>query len=206
MRPAGQSRSWKHRRSRRPELTRCPPGGVPPRRRRRMLTRRAAGTDARGSSTRADRPAARRCRMDGAGRAHRRPARGAGGHAARVRAEPRLRHRRLPVLYVDGKACGVIEAKKQSATLTAVEAQSARYAPGLPCAQAAALWRGRRGGRLPRLCRPVTSANEPARREFDHRRRVARRPNLAPAVLRLRGRDRRVTARVCRGSTAREAG
>lgn len=36
------------------------------------------------------------------------------------------------LLYVDGKACGVIEAKKQGATLTGVEAQSARYALGLP--------------------------------------------------------------------------
>ncbi len=36
------------------------------------------------------------------------------------------------LLYVDGKACGVIEAKKQGATLTGVEIQSARYAQGLP--------------------------------------------------------------------------
>ncbi|MBE2241506.1 MAG: DEAD/DEAH box helicase family protein, partial [Burkholderiaceae bacterium] len=36
------------------------------------------------------------------------------------------------LLYVDAKACGVIEAKKQGATLTGVEAQSARYAQGLP--------------------------------------------------------------------------
>ncbi|MCU0814871.1 MAG: type I restriction endonuclease, partial [Burkholderiaceae bacterium] len=36
------------------------------------------------------------------------------------------------LLYVDGKACGVIEAKKRGATLTGVEAQSARYAQGLP--------------------------------------------------------------------------
>jgi type I restriction enzyme R subunit len=36
------------------------------------------------------------------------------------------------LLYVDGKAAGVIEAKKQGATLTGVEAQSARYAQGLP--------------------------------------------------------------------------
>ena len=32
------------------------------------------------------------------------------------------------LLYVDGRACGVIEAKKAGATLTGVEAQSARYA------------------------------------------------------------------------------
>lgn len=36
------------------------------------------------------------------------------------------------MLYVDGRACGVIEAKKQGATLTGVEAQSGRYAQGLP--------------------------------------------------------------------------
>lgn len=35
------------------------------------------------------------------------------------------------LLYVDGKAAGVIEAKKQGATLTGVETQSARYAKGL---------------------------------------------------------------------------
>ena len=43
------------------------------------------------------------------------------------------------LLYVDGKACGVIEAKKQGATLTGVEAQSGRYAQGLPAALPA--WR-----------------------------------------------------------------
>ncbi len=36
------------------------------------------------------------------------------------------------LLYVDGKACGVIEAKKKGATLTGVEVQSARYSQGLP--------------------------------------------------------------------------
>jgi len=36
------------------------------------------------------------------------------------------------LLYVDGKVCGVIEAKKEGATLTGVEAQSSRYAQGLP--------------------------------------------------------------------------
>ena len=36
------------------------------------------------------------------------------------------------LLYVDGKACGVVEAKKLGATLTGVEIQSARYAQGLP--------------------------------------------------------------------------
>jgi len=36
------------------------------------------------------------------------------------------------LLYVDGKAAGVIEAKKEGATLTGVELQSARYAKGLP--------------------------------------------------------------------------
>jgi type I restriction enzyme R subunit len=36
------------------------------------------------------------------------------------------------LLYVDGRAAGVIEAKKQGATLTGVEVQSGRYAQGLP--------------------------------------------------------------------------
>ncbi|MCM8635723.1 type I restriction-modification enzyme R subunit C-terminal domain-containing protein [Accumulibacter sp.] len=36
------------------------------------------------------------------------------------------------LLYLDGRAAGVIEAKKQGATLTGVEIQSARYAQGLP--------------------------------------------------------------------------
>jgi len=36
------------------------------------------------------------------------------------------------LLYVDGKAAGVIEAKKVGATLTGVELQSARYSKGLP--------------------------------------------------------------------------
>lgn len=36
------------------------------------------------------------------------------------------------LLYVNGKACGVIEAKKEGATLSGVEVQSARYAQGLP--------------------------------------------------------------------------
>jgi type I restriction enzyme R subunit len=36
------------------------------------------------------------------------------------------------LLYVDGKAAGVVEAKKQGATLKGVEAQSAKYSQGLP--------------------------------------------------------------------------
>lgn len=43
------------------------------------------------------------------------------------------------LLYVDGKACGVIEAKKEGATLSGVEAQSGRYAKGLPASLPA--WR-----------------------------------------------------------------
>lgn len=43
------------------------------------------------------------------------------------------------LLYVDGKAAGVVEAKKAGATLTGVETQSARYATGLPAALPA--WR-----------------------------------------------------------------
>jgi len=38
------------------------------------------------------------------------------------------------LLYVDGKAAGIVEAKKKGATLTGAEAQSARYAQGLPAA------------------------------------------------------------------------
>jgi len=43
------------------------------------------------------------------------------------------------LLYVDGKAAGVIEAKKVGATLTGVEVQSGRYAKGLPASLPA--WR-----------------------------------------------------------------
>lgn len=43
------------------------------------------------------------------------------------------------LLYVNGKACGVIEAKKQGATLGGVGVQSARYAQGLP--QGLPAWR-----------------------------------------------------------------
>ena len=43
------------------------------------------------------------------------------------------------LLYVGGKACGVIEAKKAGTPLTGVEPQSARYAQGLPSALPA--WR-----------------------------------------------------------------
>ena len=46
------------------------------------------------------------------------------------------------LLYVDGKAAGVIEAKKVGATLTGVEVQSGRYAKGLPPS-------------LPAWCRPL---------------------------------------------------
>jgi hypothetical protein len=39
------------------------------------------------------------------------------------------------LLWEDGKAAGILEAKKKGATLTGVDAQSARYALGLPAAQ-----------------------------------------------------------------------
>ncbi|MDP3228755.1 MAG: hypothetical protein Q8N13_12355 [Acidovorax sp.] len=58
------------------------------------------------------------------------------------------------MLYVNGKACGVIEAKKEGATLTGVEVQSGRYALGLPTSLPA--WRRP----LPFLCavtRPLLS-------------------------------------------------
>ena len=51
------------------------------------------------------------------------------------------------LLYVDGKACGVIEAKKAGSTLTGVEVQSARYTQGLPRV-------------LPAWCRPLPFAYE----------------------------------------------
>lgn len=38
------------------------------------------------------------------------------------------------LLYVDGKAAGVIEAKKEGVTLTGVEVQAAKYSEGLPSA------------------------------------------------------------------------
>ncbi|MCR4332784.1 MAG: hypothetical protein NUV34_08825, partial [Sulfuricaulis sp.] len=36
------------------------------------------------------------------------------------------------LLYIDGKAAGVIEAKKEGATLTGVEIQADKYTKGLP--------------------------------------------------------------------------
>ncbi len=36
------------------------------------------------------------------------------------------------LLYVDGKAAGVIEAKKEGATLSGVEIQAEKYSQGLP--------------------------------------------------------------------------
>ena len=43
------------------------------------------------------------------------------------------------LLYIDGKAAGVIEAKREGATLTGVEVQSGKYAQGLPASLPA--WR-----------------------------------------------------------------
>lgn len=36
------------------------------------------------------------------------------------------------LLYIDGNAAGVIEAKKEGVTLTGVEVQAAKYSEGLP--------------------------------------------------------------------------
>src|SRR6202035_4292985 len=36
------------------------------------------------------------------------------------------------LLYVDGKAVGVVEAKREGSTLTGVEVQAEKYATGLP--------------------------------------------------------------------------
>lgn len=54
------------------------------------------------------------------------------------------------LLYLDGKAAGVIEAKKTGATLTGVERQSARYTQGLPAT-------------LPAWARPLPFAFESTR-------------------------------------------
>jgi len=43
------------------------------------------------------------------------------------------------LLYVDGKAVGVIEAKKEGVTLTGVETQSEKYTQGLPAGLPAGL-------------------------------------------------------------------
>jgi type I restriction enzyme R subunit len=69
--------------------------------------------------------------------------------SANIHASPGVAIREFPLnpghgfadylLYVNGKACGVIEAKKEGATLGGVGVQSARYAQGLPAALPA--WR-----------------------------------------------------------------
>ena len=69
--------------------------------------------------------------------------------SANIHASPGVAIREFPLnpghgfadylLYVNGKACGVIEAKKEGATLSGVGVQSARYAQGLPAALPA--WR-----------------------------------------------------------------
>jgi len=48
------------------------------------------------------------------------------------------------LLYIDGKAAGVVEAKKEGVTLTGVETQSDKYTKGLPTG-------------LPRSTNPMTS-------------------------------------------------
>jgi type I restriction enzyme R subunit len=61
--------------------------------------------------------------------------------AANIQAGPGVAIREFPLpgfgladylLYVDGKAAGVIEAKKEGATLSGVEIQAAKYTKGLP--------------------------------------------------------------------------
>ena len=65
--------------------------------------------------------------------------------AANIHAAQRGRSREFPLpgygfadylLYVDGKAAGVIEAKKEGVTLTGVETQSDKYTKGLPAGPA----------------------------------------------------------------------
>lgn len=55
------------------------------------------------------------------------------------------------LLYVDGKACGVIEAKKQGSMLTEWRSRRPRYTPGLPASLPA--W----GRPLPVACPPPSS-------------------------------------------------
>ena len=90
------------------------------------------------------------------------------------------------LLYVDGKAAGVIEAKKQGATLTGVEIQSARYAKGLPAT-------------LPAWRRPLPFIYEIHRRRDPLHQRA--RPRAArPQRLRLpQARD---AGRVAQGAAA----
>jgi type I site-specific restriction endonuclease len=62
--------------------------------------------------------------------------------------------------YIDGRAAGVIEAKKEGATLTGVEVQSARYVPGQLASLPACLGlkptspRGWTTSRVPAPCLP----------------------------------------------------
>ena len=77
------------------------------------------------------------------------------------------------LLYMDGKALGVIEAEKHGATLTGVEAQSVRYALGLAAAlpfvhestglETHCIFHGRRRQGCKRRFDGLTSSNTKAR-------------------------------------------
>ena len=60
----------------------------------------------------------------------------------------------LYLLYVEGKAAGVIEAKPEGTTLTGVEVQSAKYTTGLPNSHPA--WRNPLHQRPRARCSPST--------------------------------------------------
>ena len=71
------------------------------------------------------------------------------------------------LLYLDDKAAGVIEAKKEGATLTGVEVQSARYAQSLPASLTAwvrPLPFSYESTGLPPLAEPVRIVSEVDRR------------------------------------------
>jgi type I restriction enzyme R subunit len=75
------------------------------------------------------------------------------------------------LLYVDGRAAGVIEAKKAGVTLTGVEIQSARYKKGLPAG-------------LPAWLKPLPSPTSPP----------ASRPASPTALIRIPARTTSLTS------------
>jgi type I restriction enzyme R subunit len=90
------------------------------------------------------------------------------------------------LLYVDGKAAGVIEAKKEGATLAGVEIQSARYAHGLPAG-------------LPAWRRPLPFLYESTGVET----RFSNRLDPEPLALRIRVPPSRYPSRVVRSADIR---
>ncbi len=107
------------------------PKGAVDRRRFARDGRRARIPDPRGEGARRDRPHAGRRRLGRAGRARRQPLRRAGVAVREFVMKPP--HGRADyLLFVDGAAAGVIEAKKEGETLRGVQWQSAKYVDGVP--------------------------------------------------------------------------